>query len=315
MAPNSPQPAILVPPKLVPGDLVALTSPAGHVPLEAIQSMVQTLRRWGLTVRIGATLGQREGTFGGSDAARAADLQQFMDDPDIKAIYCARGGYGCVRIVDQLDLQGLRRHPKWVIGFSDITVLHSHLHQQLGLATLHAPMAAAYTSGSTNAATAAALDSIRQALLGEPLDYALPPHPRNREGEAVGRLVGGNLRTLETLAGSASALHCEGRILFLEDVNEALYSVDRMFWHLQRSGALARLVGLVVGGFSLKPTSADSLPFSLDLYDIVSEKTADYDYPVCFDFPVGHQPDNLALKCGVVHRLSVNRHSCRLTEA
>jgi len=229
----------------------------------------------------------------------------------VKAIYCARGGYGCVRIVDRLDLRGLRASPKWLIGFSDITVLHSHLHQQLGMATLHAPMAAAFADASALAAIA----TIQQALLGEPMDYPLLPHPRNRTGEASGLLVGGNLRTLETLAGSTSALNCEGKILFLEDINEALYSVDRMFWHLQRSGALSRLAGLVIGGFSHKPMDAGSLPFSLDLYDIVSEKVAGYRYPVCFDFPVGHQAHNLALKCGVRHQLHVGTAGGRLWEA
>ena len=300
-------PGLLVPPYLSQGDTIGISSPAGFVSLEEIQPAIRTLKSWGFSVKVGRSVGQAHGTFGGTDAQRVSDFQALLDDPEIKAILCARGGYGLVRIVDQLNFTDCVHSPKWILGFSDVTVLHSHLNKHSGLASVHCKMATGFIDQPEPANSAAALSiaSINDALTGHAIDYPIEPSIHNRDGVGVGLVVGGNLRTLETLSGTASALDTDGKILLLEDVGEALYSVDRMFWHLKRSGKLAKLAGLMIGGFDMPADEENDLPFALDLYQIVLEKVRDYPYPVCFEFPVGHQAMNLAVKMGLPHRLTV----------
>lgn len=304
------------PQPLQPGDTLAITAPAGYATRQEVEAAQRVLESWGFTVRLGNTVGKRFGTFSGTDAERAADLQQLLAANEVKAILCARGGYGAVRIVDKVDFSLLCRRPKWLIGFSDITLLHCHIHRHCGVATLHAKMSNGFPENwaLADAVQQATLRSIRDALMGLPSRFELPPHTYNRTGEASGVLVGGNLRTLETLAGTRSDIPTKGKILFLEDTGEYLYSIDRMFWNLKRSGKLDELAGLLIGGFNIKRTEDPNDEFGMQLREIVLEKTEGCNYPVCFNFPVGHQKSNYALKCGVRHHLSVTASGVVLKE-
>ncbi|WP_394353214.1 S66 peptidase family protein [Paraflavitalea devenefica] len=276
---------------------------------------MEQMKSWGFTIKVGDTVGKRDFTFGGSDADRAADFQQMMDDPAVKAIMCARGGYGFVRIVDRLDFTKLAAKPKWIIGFSDITVLHGHLSRNYGIASIHSKMCNSFPDDWSKADPLQmdTILSIKRALTGETIQYTTLPSAFNRTGTATGVLVGGNLKTIETLAGSKSDLQTAGKILFVEDTGEYLYSIDRMFWNLLRTGKLQGLKGLIIGGFKVKPDDPGE-EFGRALQDIVLEKVKDFSYPVCFDFPVGHQKNNFALKCGVVHKLTVSPEAVTLNE-
>lgn len=298
------------------GDIIGITSPAGYSTLEEIQPAIQQIESWGFKIKIGETIGKRDFTFGGTDDERIKDFQQMLDDESIKAILCARGGYGFVRIIDQLDFTRFRKKTKWLIGFSDITVLHAHIQKQYGIATIHSKMCNSFPADWSKAdeIQVATIQSLRNVLRGDKMEYNAVSNINNRIGNATGILVGGNLKTLESLSGSKSDINTNGKILFVEDVGEYLYSIDRMFWNLKRNGKLQKLAGLIVGGFSIKPASNPADEFGKKLHEIVLEKIADYNYPVCFDFPVGHQKNNYALKCGIRHRLEVSANLCTLTE-
>lgn len=307
---------IRIPPYLKPGDTIGITSPAGYITEAQMQPALQLIRSWGFNVKLGSTINKRHFTFGGTDEDRLADLQQMLDDVDIKAILCARGGYGSVRIVDRLDWSRFKKHPKWVIGFSDITVLHNHIHANCGVASIHSKMTNSFPDDWLKAEPiqVVTINSIKDALTGtKPMQYSATPNPANKQGTADGVLVGGNLKSIESLSGSASDIDTAGKILFVEDTGEYLYSIDRMFWNLKRSGKLDNLKGLIVGGFNIKPDD-EGAEFGKTLEEIVLEKVAPYNYPVCFDFPVGHQRANFALKCGVRHRLEVKNTVVSLTE-
>lgn len=295
-----------IPPYLNPGDTIGITSPAGYISLEEIRPSVQLMESWGFKVEIGAAVGKKDFTYGGTDAERSADLQRMLDDPHIHAVMCARGGYGLVRIIDQIDFEQFVHHPKWVIGFSDVTVLHCHISRNFGIATLHSKMCNSFPSEWAQAEPIqiSTILSIRQALSGEDFKYTAPFAAANRAGRGEGELIGGNLSIIESVAGTSSDPDTKGRILFLEDTGEYLYTIDRMLWSLKRRGKLSQLAGLVIGGFKLKPDDAGE-EFGKSVYEIVMEKVGEYDYPVCFDFPVGHQKNNFALKCGVRHILEV----------
>ncbi len=307
---------MIVPPALEPGDTIGISSPAGYITLAELQPAIDQIRSWGFKIRLGATIGKRDGTFGGTDEERRADFQQLLDDPEVKAILCARGGYGMVRIIDQIDFSRLRRYPKWMIGFSDVTVLHAHLNRQCRLASIHSKMCNSFPElwAAADPMQQATILSIRDALLRKPLSFNIPPNANNRLGMAVGELIGGNCKTLESLAGSRSDIHTAGKILFLEDTGEYLYSIDRMFWNLKRSGKLENLAGLIIGGFKVKASEDPAEEFNRDLYRIVLEKVGDCSYPLCFDFPVGHQRNNYALTCGLTLQLDVKMDGVLLQE-
>lgn len=311
---RSPQP-LLIPPYLKPGDIIGITCPAGDITQKDIQPAVQQIESWGFKTKAGNTVGKKDFIYGGTDADRLADFQQMLDDPDVKAILCARGGYGAVHLIDQLDFSPLLRNPKWIIGFSDITVLLCHIHSNLHIASIHSKMCNSFPDDWTKAEAVqiASILSIRRALSGEKMQYTAPARPQNRPGSTEGQLVGGNLKTIESLAGTLSDIDTAGKILFVEDTGEYLYSIDRMFWHLQRTGKLDRLAGLVVGGFKIKPDDPGE-EFGRTLYDIVTERIKAFTYPVCFDFPVGHQKENYALKYGIPHNLLVTADQVNLTE-
>ena len=303
------------PPYLKAGDTVGICCPAGFITTEDIQPALLKLKEWGFTARIGETIGKKDFGYGGTDDERLKDLQQMLDDKTIKAILFARGGYGGVRIIDRLNFKKFDRDPKWIIGFSDATIFHSHINEKYRVATIHSKMCNSFPSDWANAEPAQkeTIESINKCLTGERMKYIFTPNEKNKTGIAVGELVGGNLKTLESLAGSASDINTKDKILFVEDTGEYLYSIDRMFWNLKRSGKLDKLKGLIVGGFKIKVDTPGE-EFGKTVEDIVLEKVAEYKYPVCFDFPVGHQKNNFALKCGALHTLGVHLNECRLTE-
>ena len=307
-------------PKIIPsylkkGDWIGITSPAGYITLEEIKPAIQVIERWGYKVKVGNTIGKRDFTFGGTDEERADDFQQMLDDPKLKAILSARGGYGSIRIVDRLKWDKFKEKPKWIIGFSDLTVIHSFLNRQLGIASIHSKMCNSFPDDWSKAEPIQieCIESINKALSGEKMSYTALPNANNRQGVAEGKLVGGNLKTLGTMSATQSDLITVNKILFVEDTGEYLYSIDRMFWNLKRTGKLSNLKGLIVGGFKVK-TDIDTEDFGKTVEQIVMEKIKKYNYPVCFDFPVGHQKANFALKCGVRHLLNVKEDGAILSE-
>lgn len=296
-----------IPPYLKPGDSIGITCPAGHMLAEELEPALAALQSWGFKLRLGSTVGKRDFTFGGTDEERRADLQQMLDDPSLQAILCARGGYGCIRIIDQLDFRQFVAKPKWIVGFSDITVIHAHLNHNYRIASIHSKMCNSfpYRMNEIEEEQRNSILSIRTALSGDRVEYPVSADPGNKNGTGTGLLAGGNLKTIETLAGTASDLRTDGMILFVEDVGEYLYSIDRMFYSLKRTGKLDRLSGLLVGGFKVKPDDPGD-EFGRSVYNIVLDQVSPYSYPVCFNFPVGHQKVNYALKCGVMHQLTVS---------
>ena len=316
---------LTIPPFLQPGDTIAIACPAGFMPREKAQVCIDTLRTWGYRVVVGETLGGSSADyFAGTDRERLADLQRFLDDPQVGAILFGRGGYGLSRIIEQIDFTSFAARPKWLIGFSDITILHAHIFSNYQIASLHAPMAGAFNEGGAAVDSAPGgtsvpgggyspgVASLRHALAGGAADYSCGPTPFNRKGKATGPLVGGNLTLLAHLVGSRSEIDTTGTLLVLEDVGEYRYNVDRMLRQLRRSGKLARLAGLVIGGFTdMKDTTR---PFGATVEEIIRDVVDDYEYPVCFGFPVSHGKENVALKIGVTHTLEVGDGGARLAE-
>jgi muramoyltetrapeptide carboxypeptidase len=303
-----------IPPYLKKGDTIGITSAAGYITLVDCNDAINMIQSWGFVIKMGSTIGKKSFTFGGTDEERIADLQQMLDDDSLKAIMIARGGYGLVRIIDKLNFTKFIKKPKWIIGFSDVTVLHSHINKNFGIATLHSKMCNSFVAPAiAEPIQLETLDSIRKCLLGEKIIYNIPINTNNKLGKTKGILVGGNLKTLESLAASTSDIVTKNKILFVEDTGEYLYSIDRMFYNLKRSGKLANLAGLVVGGFKIKKDD-EGAEFGKALEEIVLEKTKEYNYPVCFDFPVGHQKNNFALKCGVEHILTIENTAISLKE-
>jgi len=301
---------IKIPPYLQKGDTIGLVCPAGFMPVEKISECIRVINEdWGFTTKVGTTIGQQYHYFSGTDEERIEDFQHMLDDENVKAILCARGGYGISRIIDKLDFTRFTEFPKWIIGFSDVTVLHSHIYRNYYISSLHAPMANAFNEeGFRNEY----VQSLRQALGGKKIKYQVKPREFNRKGEAIGELVGGNLALLAHLVGTDSDLKTKGRILFIEDVGEYLYNIDRMMYQLKRSGKLDKLAGLIVGGFTdIKDTER---PFGQTAYEIIRDAIAEYDYPVCYDFPVSHEKENYALKIGVGYKLKVGKNKVTLEE-
>jgi muramoyltetrapeptide carboxypeptidase len=292
---------ITIPPYLQKGDTIGIVAPAGFMPIEKMQTCIETLDSWGYNVQLGATThSTSQNYFSGSDEERLNDLQQMLDDKNVKAVLCARGGYGVSRIIDRINFKKFRKNPKWVIGFSDITVLHSHIFSNYKIASLHAPMAAAFNDGEFNNPY---ILSLKDAIEGRPSHYECEPHAFNKPGEAKGQLIGGNLSLLAHLIGTRSDLKTKNRILFLEDVGEYLYNVDRLLLQLKRSGKLEKLAGLIIGGFT--DSKDTERPFGKAVYDIIFEQVNEYDYPICFGFPVSHDKENYALKIGAKYQLKI----------
>lgn len=295
-----------IPAYLQKGDTVAIVCTASAVK-GGIADGIRVLKSWGLHVLVSPSVSASWNTFAGTDALRQDDLQQVLDDPTVKAVFAARGGYGTVRIIDGIDFNSFVETPKWVVGFSDITVLHSHIQRQTAVASIHGQMPKSFEKG-----TASSLESLRKALFGE--DAAIhytTTNALNRDGTAEGVLIGGNLAILQSIIGSSSDPIYEDKILFVEDVGEALYNTDRMLRTLKRAGKLAKIRGLLVGGFTAIRESDP--PFGHDIQQIITEITKEYSYPVAFDFPAGHIENNHALVLGKTVKLSVADKHIELT--
>lgn len=278
------------------GDRVGIVATAGKVKTGSLDQGIKLLQQWGFQVICGPNLFQGHGYFAGTDAQRAADLQMMLDDPSIKAIFCARGGYGTTRMIDSIDFTHFQQQPKWLIGFSDVTTLHQHIHR-LGIQSIHGQTVSALSESQASS-------SIKKVLLGGAYSIESPAHQANRLGQAEGVLVGGNLSLLCNLIGTASAIDTRGKILFIEEVSEPLYHFDRMLVQLARAGKLSELSGLIIGELSSMTNPENK--FTLTAEEIVLEKVANFNYPVCFDFPVGHIKNNWAMPCGRWSVLDVN---------
>lgn len=297
---------MITPPSLQLGDTIGIVSTARKIIPEELEPAIAIIEKWGLTAKLGRSIGAEANQFAGDDTIRASDFQQMMDDSSVKAIWCARGGYGTVRIIDMLDFSEFVKSPKWIIGYSDITVLHSHLHT-LGIKSIHAQMPLEIEKKSE-----ATQVSLKKVLFENPysIEYKTK-NPLNRVGTANSVLVGGNLSVLYSLCGSKSALNTDGKILFIEDLDEYLYHVDRMIQNLKRNGLFQNISGLIVGGMS--DMNDNTVPFGRTAEEIIFDVVSEYNVPVCFNFPAGHVKTNYALMLGHKVSLDIHESGVRLT--
>lgn len=293
-----------IPTYLIKGDLIYILSPAKSVEATHVEHAKETFEAWGFKVEISPNCTGRHAYFSGTDAERTSDLQIALDRSDIKAIVCARGGYGAVRIVDKLNWEQFEKTPKWLVGFSDITVFHHRIHQ-LGAMSIHATMPLNFQNNSS-----AALHTLRSAMIGEPFEITIPSSNANIKGATKGRLVGGNLSILYSLLGTKDCFDFDNTILFIEDLCEQYYHIDRMLFALKKAGVFHKINGLIIGGMTdLKDTSPS---FGMSLKEIIFEKVERNDLVVCFDFPSGHIDDNRAMLLGANVKLEINEKESRL---
>lgn len=289
---------MITPEFLQKGDTVGILATARKVDLKSLQPAIKLLENWGLHVVIGKTIGKEENQLAGPDWLRATDFQEMIDNPSIKAIWAAKGGYGTVRIIDRIDFTKFKKKPKWVAGFSDITVLHSHLNN-MNIETIHSFMA--LNAGTANSQV---IESLRKALFGEKLEYHIPTHPFNKIGTAKGELVGGNLSVLYSVMGSKSAIDYKDKILFIEDLDEYLYHIDRMMMNLKRNGYFDGVKAVIVGGMS--SMNDNEIPWGKDALEIIQDVLKDYKFPIIYNFPAGHIKDNRTLILGKTVSINVN---------
>jgi muramoyltetrapeptide carboxypeptidase len=294
---------------LKPGDTIAIVCPAGFLPAAKAKACINTLKKWGFKVTKGKTLGGKsKNYFSGSFEERLADLQNQIDDPSINAILCGRGGYGTTHLLDHIDWKKFKKNPKWIIGFSDITILHTYLLTEIGVAGIHGPMANAFNEDNgINRYTL----SLKDSLEGKPVHYTAKPHAQNTFGKATAPMVGGNLSLLAHAVGTNADVDTRGKILFIEDVGEQLYNVERMLLQLKRAGKLSKLKGLVVGGFtSNKDTER---PFGKNIEQVIYDVVREFKFPICFGFPISHEKENVAIIVGGTYHLDVSVHGTTLS--
>ncbi len=282
---------MISPPFLKKGDKVSIVAPARKIRKEELAPSLEIIRNKGLDVVYSNNIFSEENQFAGSDKIRANELQRMLDDKSVKAIFFARGGYGSVRIIDQLDFSSFITNPCWLVGYSDATVFNSHVSQNFNIQTLHASMPINFIEN-----TEPALESLFAVLYGNFPQYEFEMHQLNKTGNAEGKLTGGNLSVLYSLLGSNSFPKTDGKILFLEDLDEYLYHIDRMMIGLKRAGILKNLAGLLIG--SMNDMNDNTIPFGKTTEEIIREAVDEYDYPVYFGFPAGHIYDNRALVMG-----------------
>jgi len=286
-------------------DKIGIVAPARFIEQNKYENIISTIENKGFQVVRGTTTYLEQGPFAGTDAERLADLQEMIDSYEISAIFCLRGGYGTIRIIDDLNFERFIKHPKWMIGFSDITIMHNKLHK-LGIASIHGQMPLNFAGRNENKG----LDTLFEALSGKLPSYLLPHNKRNKTGNTAAEIVGGNVAILSSLIGTNYDLDCEGKILFIEEVGEYLYRFDRLMHHLKMSGKLSKLAGLVVGGLS---DMKDNDPaFGQSAQEIVADLVSEYNYPLCFDFPAGHIKENFPLVLGQKASLKVTNMGCEL---
>ena len=292
---------MLKPPALIKGDKIGLVAPARKIKPDEIDKAIEIIESQGFVPVYDENLFAIENQFAGSDQLRTSIIQQMLDDTEIKAIFCVRGGYGSVRIIDLLNFESFKKHPKWFVGYSDVTVFHSHINKNLDVQTLHASMPINFPEN-----TALALNGLFEVLKGESPVYITEINPMNKKGITEGILTGGNLSVLYSLMGSGSFPDMENKILFIEDLDEYLYHIDRMMMGLKRAGMLDKLNGLIIGGMT--DMNDNEVPFGKTAYETIKEAVAAYDYPVCFGFPAGHFNNNRPLIMGAKVKLDVNDH-------
>lgn len=297
--------SLTLPPYLCEGDCVAIVSPSSKIDKLFLKGAKERLESWGLKVVMGKYAGSSSGRFAGTVRQRLSDLQKMMDDPDIKAILCSRGGYGAVHLIEALDFTRFREHPKWLIGFSDITALHN-LIQANGFASLHAPMARHLTVEPEDDPCTLHLKNI---LSGKLPEYVCPNHKLNRAGTARGILRGGNMAVFHGLRGTPYDIPAEGTVLFIEDISERPHAIERMMYNLKLGGVLEKLSGLIIGQFT---EYEEDRSLGKELYGALTDLVKEYDYPVCFNFPVGHVTDNLPLINGAEVELHVDKKRTEL---
>lgn len=296
---------VTIPPYLKKGDTVGIVATARKVQLTPLQPAIKLLESWGLHVVVGKTIGMDNNQLAGADWQRATDLQEMMDNPSVKAIWSAKGGYGTVRIVDRLNFTKFKQKPKWFIGFSDVTVLHSHINN-MNIATLHA-----IACVSVNNATEDAKESMRKALFGEKLAYDIPPHEFNKYAKVSGELIGGNLSVLYSIMGSESEADYKGKIIFIEDLDEYLYHIDRMAMNLKRSNYFKDVKGIIIGGMT--KMRDNDIPWGHTALEILQDITKEYKIPICYNFPAGHITDNRALPFGKTVTMEVTAQGTKLS--
>ena len=294
-----------IPPSLQKGDTIAILATARKNIDDNLKPAIDLMHSWGLEVVIGKTIGLDDNQLAGTDAQRAEDFQQQLDNPNIKAIWCVKGGYGTVRIIDLIDFTQFKQNPKWIFGFSDVTILHSYINQ-MNIATIHAAMPITVAK-----ATPETIESLRKALFGESLKYEIPFDATNKLGNAKGEIVGGNLSILYSLMGSNAQIDCKGKILFIEDIDEYLYHIDRMMMSLKRCGCFDDLNGLIVGGMT--KMRDNDIPWGKNANEIIADVTKGYSFPILYNFPAGHFRDNRALIFGKQVSFELNATTSKLT--
>ena len=297
---------LLQPAYLKAGDTVAIVAPSGILKNrnEEINRAQKLLESWGLKVTIGKHVFEQAGHFAGTDVQRTEDLQKAINDPSVKAIWSARGGYGTVRVLDNLDYSSLNKHPKWLIGYSDITALHNDLHNA-GFESIHALMCTSLTEDLSEIEES--VTSFKKAIFGEGLTYEISGSKYNKPGNTTGQLVGGNLTLLHTMLGSRTSINTDGKIIFIEEIGEYAYHIDRMLISMKRAGYFENCKGIIVGDIS--KVRRNTTPWGKPVKQLILDVFEDYDFPILFDFPAGHEKDNRALILGRTIDLKVSKES------
>ncbi|WP_418602253.1 S66 peptidase family protein [Hwangdonia sp.] len=295
---------LIQPPYLKAGDTVAIVAPSGILKnkLKEMEATRTLLKSWGLHTVVGKHVFNQANHFAGTDSERCEDYQNALDDPTISAIMCARGGYGTVRILDKLDYTKFKNHPKWLIGYSDITALHNQLHNE-GFESLHAMMCTSMIDDLE--AIKETISTFKDAIFGKPLSYTLEGSEYNKSGSSSGQLVGGNLTLLHTMLGSETSIDVSGKILFIEEVGEHKYHIDRMLQSLKRAGYFDNCKGVIVG--DINKIRKNTTPWGSSIEQLILDALADYDFPIAFNMPAGHEDDNRALILGRTIKLTVDK--------
>jgi muramoyltetrapeptide carboxypeptidase len=298
--------AMISPQILQKGDKIGIIATARKISIEELSASISLLQNWGFEVVFSPNLFKIENQFAGSSADRTADLQWAVNHPELKAVIVARGGYGTSKMIDGVDFSDLKKHPKWFIGFSDITVLHSHLHR-LGFHSIHGPLALTLSrEGQEENAL-----RLYRLLFDNQIDMiTCSNHSLNRNGKAKGQLIGGNLSILHTILGTDSDVNYDGKILFIEDLDEYLYHIDRMMVHLERAGKFKKLAGIIVG--SMSDMRDNAIPFGKNVEEIIADVCSNYDFPLAFNFPIGHEKTNFPLIVGEEVELEVTKKESSL---
>ncbi len=295
---------LIQPPYLKAGDTVAIVAPSGILKnrQKEVQQAVDLLKSWGLHAIVGDHVFSQDNHFAGTDAQRCEDFQKAMDNPTVSAIWCARGGYGTVRILDKLDFATFKLKPKWLIGYSDITALHNQFHNE-GFESIHALMCTSLTDDLNDISES--IETFRKAIFGEPLTYTLEGSKYNRVGTASGELVGGNLTMLHTMLGSKTSIDTSGKILFIEEIGEYKYHIDRMLQSMKRAGYFDECAGVLVGDMSKLRKNTTLWGSSIE--QLILDALSEYDFPIAFNMPAGHEKDNRAMILGRTIEMKVGK--------